>query len=281
MKHSLLFTIPSLALVGSCGLSISACKPQQPVITYKSMEVLTFQPFFSGTHVEPTVKGWEIPDGFDAYTDLLPGAGDYLKDHIDTIEYNGPSQDAYICADLLSKLGKNQIIMFEGHGSFTSLGIQDDPYTYSVMWTGRTWGTQPVLQDDIDEFRIINAEGNEAISMYFIEQYVGDLDGSIVYLGNCFSGREVTFAQTFLNKGAEAVIGNSDTIQVAYNSLIEYTTIKKLGEINKKTKKPYTLYEALEYAKSIYGKTDKEKYSAANGAEPILFGNPNFRLSKN
>ncbi|MCQ3914421.1 MAG: hypothetical protein MJ201_01200 [Mycoplasmoidaceae bacterium] len=137
------------------------------------------------------------------------------------------------------------------------------------------------MQDDIDEFRIINAEGNEAISMYFIEQYVGDLDGSIVYLGNCFSGREVTFAQTFLNKGAEAVIGNSDTIQVAYNSLIEYTTIKKLGEINKKTKKPYTLYEALEYAKSIYGKTDKEKYSAANGAEPILFGNPNFRLSKN
>ncbi len=114
------------------------------------------------------------------------------------------------------------------------------------------------------------------------DKYVGDLTGSIVYLGNCFSGRECTFAQAFLQKGAEAVIGNSHAIQVPYNSLVEYTTITKLGEINPKTHMTYTIYEALEYAKSIYGKNDHEKNPdlAGDPSEPILYGNPNFRIAE-
>lgn len=279
MKRKLFFTIPSLLVLCPCSINMASCHNKE--ISYKTMEVVTFQPFFDQTIAEPTIPGWEIPEGFDKYRDLLKGAGDYLKNHINTIDYD---QDDYsinkrITSDLISKLGKNQIIVFEGHGSFTQISDQD-PKSYSVMWTGPYWGQEPVKQEDIDELRIVNAEGNEAISLHFIEEYCGDLSGSIVYLGNCYSGRDVTFAQAFLNKGAEAVIGNSDTIRVAYNNLIEYTTIKKLGEINKKTDLPYTLYEALEYAKSIYGKNDKEKDEWAAGAEPLLFGNGNFRLSK-
>ena len=103
--------------------------------------------------------------------------------------------------------------------------------------------------------------------------------GSLVYLGNCYSGREVTLAQTFLKLGAEAVIANSHTIQAHYNSCMEYTTIKYLTILNPETNKTYTLYEALCKAKEIYGKTDQDHYQMAAGSEPMIFGNPNFCLS--
>ena len=275
----MLLAVSGLMLLSCSSINMVSCNQK---IAYKQIYIVSFQPFYTEEGPEPSVEGWELPDGFDCYAKLIQGAGDYLTDNIDTIQYKScAKQEEYIQPSSFAKLGKNQIIMFEGHGSFVPI-VEDEPEAYSVMWTGRDWNATPAPeQDDVDELRIVPAETyHEAITLHFVEKYVNDLSGSIVYLGNCYSGREVTFAQAFLNKGAEAVIGNSDTIQVAYNSLMEYTTIKKLGEINPDTNLPYTIYEALEYAKSIYGKNDKEKYPAARGAEPLLFGNPNFRISK-
>lgn len=277
MKRKVSFVLSSLLILSPFSISMTSCHNTQ--IPCKEMEIVSFQPFYT-THDPQPVEGWELPEGFEHFADLVKGAGDYLVDNISSVSYKSYSIDQYINPSSFTKLGKNQIIMFEGHGSFTQISEQD-PLLYSVMWTGHKTDDPAPSPTDVDELRIIETplEKQQAITLYFVEEYAPDLTGSIVYLGNCFSGREVTFAQAFLNKGAEAVIGNSDTIQVAYNSLIEYTTIKKLGEINKDTNKLYTIYEALEYAKSIYGKTDQEKYPIAAGAEPLLFGNPNFRLS--
>lgn len=278
MKRKVSFVLSSLLILSPFSISMTSCHNTQ--IPCKEMEIVSFQPYYTTHDPEIRVPGWELPEGFEHYADLVKGAGDYLANHIDSIEYETCSKEEYINADLLSKMGKNQIIMFEGHGSYMPI-YELDPYCYSVIWTGRDYDEELIKPEDIQEKRIVNADYyHEAITLNFIDEYVGDLTGSIVYLGNCHSGHEVTLAQAFLNKGAEAVIGNSDTIQVAYNSLIEYTTIKKLGEINKDTNKLYTIYEALEYAKSIYGKNDAEKHSSALGAEPLLFGNPNFRISK-
>ena len=228
--------------------------------------------------------GWELPAGYTNYNQLVKGAGDELKGLIPTVTYKAEnvSKDQVLNSELFKKLGKNQIILFEGHGSFEKF-YEDDVEMHSVMWTGRDYQeSEKETNPDYLNYNLIPAGFGgyeEALTSGFIEEYVGDLTGSIVYLGNCFSARETTFAQSFLRKGAAAVIGNTHTTQSAYNSLIEYSTIKFLGEINPETKKTNTLFEAMAKAKQIYGKTDAEKYPAACGSEPTIYGDAYFCLS--
>lgn len=74
-----------------------------------------------------------------------------------------------------------------------------------------------------------------------------------------------------------------------YSSTMAYTTTKLLAECNPKTDECYTLGEALEKAKDLYGKNDgkyrkyldEQKYDSgefSKKAEPILFGDENYRL---
>lgn len=275
MKKNIFLFIAPLVLV-SCGNNTN-----QVTLKYKSYSVVTFQPYFSQVDGEDDPR-WPLPDGFTSYNQLLKGAGDYLKNNIPTITYKDEncSKDQYLNKELFKKLGPNQIILFEGHGSFDKW-YENDTECHSVMWTGRDYKDGDLEDDDHKEFRLVAGDTwNEALTSNFIDEYVGDLTGSIVYLGNCLSGRDCTFAQSFLNKGASAVIGNSHTTMSFYNSCIEYTTIKYLGKINPATQKTYTLYEALSVAKSIYGKNDKERYEAACGSEAFIFGDPYFCLSE-
>lgn len=251
-----------------------------PKITYKELNVVSFQPFYNDP-ISTKVEAWKLPDGIETYNDLIKAGGDSLESNIDTISYKEKdcSKNQVLTKELFSKLGPNQIILFEGHGSFEHFQYGGDQNMHSVMWTGQDFTRGE--DDDVINSRIIKTQENhEALTLYFVEEYVKDLTGSIVYLGNCFSGRECTFAQSFMEKGAVAVIGNSDTTQSAYNNLMEYTTIKKLGEINPDTHLPYTIYEALEFAKGLYGRNDAEKSGFGSGSEPILYGNPNYRIAK-
>ena len=269
MKKQIFLLIPTL-LLSSCG--------GDPQLEYKSFEIRTFQPYFNKVEGGNDNR-WPLPEDFTNYNQLVPGAASYLKDNISTITYNTKSQNEILTSDMFKGFGPNQILLFEGHGSF-SPWYKDDVECHSVMWTGKD--VKQVDEDDEDhkELRLVIADTwNDALTSEFVDYYCGDLTGSLIYLGNCLSGRDVSFAQAFLNKGASAVIGNSHTTQAFYNSCIEYTTIKYLGIINPNTKKTYTLYEALCKAKEIYGKNDKAHEPYACGSEPFIFGDPNFCLS--
>lgn len=257
--------------------------PAPSRVNFKRMDIVTIQPYYEQFKdaEEDVEAGWLKPSGYNSFGDLLTGASNCLTSYSPAFKYVLNSKDEVITKEMFQKLGPNQIIMFEGHGSLANMG-GGDPEQHSVMWTGQLYDTSKEKTDpDYIESNLVNAEGNEALTMSFIEQYVTDLTGSIVYLGNCYSARECTFAQSFLKKGAAAVIGNSHTTQTIYNSLIEYTTIKTLIQINPQTGKLYTIYEALSKAKSIYGKTDAEKKPIACGSEPTIFGNPYFSLDAN
>ena len=270
MKKSVLLLIPCLLLV-SCN--------KTPELEYKVYEVKTFQPYFKQVEGGNDDR-WPLPEGFDNYNKLLEGAGNYLKDNISTITYSKISKDEILTSDMFKDFGPNQIILFEGHGSFSKWD-EYDVECHSVMWTGKDVMYVDKDDDDHQNQRLVIADNwNDAITSNFVDYYCGDLTGSLIYLGNCYSGRDVTFAQSFLNKGAAAVVGNSHTTQALYNSCVEYTTIKYLGIINPETNKTYTLYEALQKAKEIYGKNDKEHEPVAHGSEPFIFGNPNFCLSE-
>lgn len=274
----------SSGITSSVSITTTSSEPQ---IEYKSLDVVTFQPFFS--HIEggeSSVPEWKLPEGYTNYNQLLEGAANELSNKVSSISFDKQkncSKDEVLTSTLFEKLGKNQIILFEGHGSFEKF-YDDDPEMHSVMWTGKKYDESKKDTDpDYLDYNLVPAGYlgyEEALTVNFIEKYVGDLTGSIVYLGNCFSLRETTFADMFIQKGAEAVIGNTLTTQATYNSLMTFKTITTLAEINPQTNKTYTLFEAMELAKTQYGQTDKDKYPVSYGSRPTIFGNPNFTISE-
>jgi hypothetical protein len=126
--------------------------------------------------------------------------------------------------------------------------------------------------------RIIDdsSSGRAMISAKYIEKYCENLDNSFFYLATCQSGMDSTLANAFVNKGAAAVIANTETIYTQYNLLMEYEVAHNLTLINDRTGNYYTLSEALSAAKEKYGRNDLVWYGEnaprSEAATPIIFG---------
>lgn len=96
------------------------------------------------------------------------------------------------------------------------------------------------------------------------------MTNSLVYLAACQSGKDSTLANAFLNKGASAVVANSETILTLYNLTMQYATIYNMCSIKTNTANYHTLSEALSAAKAEYGQNDS-RYGGI-GATPLIFG---------
>ena len=188
-------------------------------------------------------------------------------------------QDNYdmeeVSLDLLKDLSGSQILLWHGHGGWTG-------ETHSFLATGETFSEDRYLEDSsyYEDFQsgrtVLCSDGRVAVTGDFIEEYAGPLDGSLIYLGACQSGFDDSLAEAFLNKGAAAVVANSDTILTAYNTRMMYSTIEGLTLTDAASGEPYSLEQAMAYAASLWGSTDKEQFGGA-GAKPVYFGE-NIRL---
>lgn len=272
MKKKLFILLPMLLLC-SC-----SNEPQVKPIEYKKLDVITFQPFYYQSSTIKSVPQLPLPEGINSYGDLVGDAGNILSNVSDKITYrlDYSTKDVALGHTEFSHLGKDQIIVFEGHGSC----IWMDNDAHSVIWTGNDYNPSKLdTDDDYKENLLVEADYHEAINSYYIEKYCPDITGSIVYLDNCFSARDSTLAKSFLDKGAAAVIGHTTTTQQPYGNTILHETLKNLTLINEATKTTNTIYESLTLAKNKYGKDDSVPFPYASHSEPLLFGNPNWKIS--
>lgn len=173
------------------------------------------------------------------------------------------------------------VVTWHGHGGYV-------PSVGSFMATGELYTDSLYSQyeADISADRIIVSNGRFLITGGFIEKYAGDLSGHFVYMGTCSSSTDMEdgntasaweLASEFNKKGA-VVIGNTGAIQTVYNTRMEAAVYSRLC-VTDENGNYYTLSEALDYAKSIYGNTD------INGTEVKIYPNTetagNFRLYNN
>ena len=173
--------------------------------------------------------------------------------------------------DTIKNFSSNQIIIWHGHGGYKNS-------LHSFLVTGIK--ESDIGQEERDKYNreidkgnlVLCKSGNYAITSKFIDEYCGDLSGSFFYLGTCHSGEDETFANALLNKGAEAVVGNSTTISTIYNLLIQNKTLTNML-LKDENNEYYTLKEALETAKTELGENDNN-YSGSVGANatPLIFG---------
>lgn len=265
--------------------------------TYSSgseINVYTIQPWYTECkgikQEEGETPKWhdlpnDVPSEYKNDGDIIRYAGKKIDETFENCKYDEAkysSKDEKISLETIKKLGPNQIVIWQGHG------VWDYSFEYhSALLTGNKSNLEkmedPEYYLDVCSKRIVFDGEDECITSKYIDHYCGNLENSFIYLGPCESGHDSVLAQSFLDKGARAVIGNTRTIAKRYGDLVQYATITKLTEIDTLTNEKYTLGFALDEAKYKYGETDAKsgKYAGAVGAEPVLFGGSaayNYRL---
>ena len=217
----------------------------------KDLDIYTIQPRLITEEFMPPST---LQDAAQKLTNKFTG---HLK-YSDIYQYKD-----IITTQSVKKFGQSQIILWRGHGSW------DDENKQPIILTGRDF------DETESEPNIIIQDGfYEAITPEYINKYVGDLSGSLIYLNVCESAHNEKLIEAFLKKGAETVIGSTNTLEMNYSNNIQDMSITLLGEINPTTNNYYTMGEALENAKNEYGAIDP-----GSGGKLVLFGNKNYRIA--
>ena len=194
----------------------------------------------------------------------FPNYSFYAEDNMDGGAVTLGTVDAF---------SSRQLILWEGHGGW-------GPLAHSYIVTQERTGLSDVFSDWSlfkswigKEFVIAN--GKKAFTAKYVKKYCGDLRDSVLVFATCNGGRDDRLAKAFLDKGAAAVVAFSDLLAIQYSQEFLDAFLPALTEINKETGNYYTLYEAMEYAKGLAGRTDakyKKDMAFVSPSEALIFG---------
>lgn len=244
----------------------------------QSIQILTYEPFSQWWEtMRPSTK--QGKNGELATDDV----GVDLNIKFENYYFNQNFDDQSVTLDSIQKFSDNQIILWDGHGGF-------DAHNHSYLAIGERLNEREFLLNpvyyvqnlkytaDYLSGRILctSMDDRLAVGSKFFEKYISSMNNSFVYLGACETAKDNTLANVFLNKGAVAVVGNSDTVLTDYTQAMQREICTRMMEVNPSTGRYYTLKEALDYAKTIHGQDD------GYGAEVQIFGGSdaeNYRFS--
>lgn len=237
-----------------------------------SMSIMTLQPYNSEYDTFSKKESREATD--DAAEKIAARLSDYTFDH----NYD----DGDVTLDAIKGLSAGQLTLLHTHGFYTE-------QTGPILWLGEKLTRSQVTsggqyEADYLARRIVTTGDNRVgITSGFITKHCGWMFDSLLYLGACESGKDPRLAQSFLGKGAAAVIANSDTIWRKYNCDMMEDVANGLLTQDFTTKRYYTLKQAMAYAKEKHGENDYQWKPNNDHAPstPTIFGDGDYRLSEN
>ena len=219
-----------------------------------------------------------------------------------TIEY----PDERATPDFFTSIPKKSILIWYGHGAWCPWLV---PFSFNftsrpVLVTNQQYSFEYRL-DHIDDFltgRLGKSEGKTKlvyVAPEYIDKYCGDISGSFICLLSCHSGQNSRLVDSFLKKGAEAVVGFSDTVSAAYGSeFLKYLFYYMANKGDNNDIFYMTLGDADEASKADLGNDDREFWDKVNHiriengeepysrsfpksgpARPVIFGNRDLSLA--
>ena len=223
-----------------------------------AMSVVTMQPCV-GTYSQSLASNMRLPD--NAANAIAAEFSNYSFTSSNNLD------NASVSLSRIKSISSNQVVIWHGHGGYSkslhSFLVTGEEFSWDKwMWDVSYWWD--CVQDRI----VQSSNGRAMITSRYIDKYCGNMNNSLIYLAACQSGKDSTLANAFLNKGAAAVVANSETILTVYNTRMENATLTRMTDVNPSTNNYYTLKEALEAAKRQHGSND----GSANRATPLIFG---------
>lgn len=174
-------------------------------------------------------------------------------------------KDEGVTLDTFNKMGKDQVILWSGHGvptkKCTYLQVQES-YNKILFWIGSPIASTVAL---VRSGMTITSDGFLAVNYKYLEENLPDLSGSFVYLLSCTSGDDYNLCNTFINKGAVSLVAVHNSIDADYGLVMQSSLGALLTKINSKTNNYYTVSEAMMLCYENYG------YDDGKGAFPFVY----------
>lgn len=259
-------------------------------IKFSSGLTMVYQPAETGVNGDGSdvdLTFWVYQPNPDVENSTL---ADYVKETADSLancryieNYTGTG----VSLDIVKTLPNNSVVLWNGHGGY-------GPIVKSFLATGEdfdwaAWFLDLDYYADCVTDRIIGRGTDEqdnlaCVTSKFIDYYCGDLSNSIFFLASCHSAQHDRLANSFLDKGAEAVLGFTDTVYTGYCQEFCCDCLIYMANVNESSGNYYTLSEAFEEVKEIVGTDDlvwasEYGFSKSQRAEPKIIGNGGYRLA--
>lgn len=238
-----------------------------------STAVSTYQPCLSMYDIAVQDRGKKAVDG----------SAENIERIIEDYSFDNNYDNDDITLDVLRSIHANKVVIWHGHGgysnkthSFLELGLKldEEKFLYDPIYYVQNLGyTGEYLSGEL----LFTSDGNIGVGHKFFENNLGSIDGSIIYLGACSSGVDDVLANTFLNKGASSVVGNSGIICTEYNLKSIQTVFSQM--LNKAVSDNHydNLQAAVHYSLDKNGGVCCELHQS----HPVIFGKKDFRLTEN
>ena len=173
----------------------------------------------------------------------------------------------------LKKLTGAKVIIWDGHGGY-------DSEDHSLTWISASYNAMKKSKEFgayCDGERVISDGSGESVltPAFFRDFYQkGDLNGAVIYLGTCLSGRDSVLANALLKNGAGVVFANTFVTQTGYDGKMIKSIFSAMADGK-------TAEKALNIAKKKNGaKGAKSSYDGVKArTEVICFGNGSIKLS--
>lgn len=244
------------------------------IIKLKSGESIAYIPKVEGfdsagsdveidiTTCQPSLRGYDY--ALDCM-DLPDKAARTLTDTFDNTSFNRDYDNWEVDLDAIDSFSKNEIVIWHGHGGYSKK-------LHSFLVTGEQHYPEHSRSFDtyVEDGIVFSTDDDVMITSRYIKKNCGDLSGSLFYLGACESGDDKELANSFINKGAQAVVVNKFSILTEYNLKIQNKIISNLSRFDENTNNFYSLNDAIVKAKSQVGYSDKEY--GGDGAFPYIVG---------
>ena len=191
--------------------------------------------------------------GFD-YTSYQDAAK-YTDEQLENVYYKSENKNDEVTLDLINSLHKDQIILFDTHGGYSLLL---GPY----ITTGQQFKVSNALSEDAIKGRIVIAgsekitDNRVAFTSNYVKEYIPRLDHSMVYLGACYSFKDFRLVNSFKEKGAEAVLGYTESVSVSYDKKMIRSIMECMSTYYNRFDDYGYIAFALAYARECNGDDD-------------------------
>lgn len=189
--------------------------------------------------------------------------------------------DSQVTVETMKSLDNYKLTLIDSHGTLSNITnsawniLDTDPYiltgeeyTAYGMWSSADWQAGRIV---VCGTSIFYGKGYVAVGAKFFDRYYnyGDLDGSMFFLGTCYSTKNDSIANVLIEKGAEVVYGYSDPVYTTYCNATLFETV-----INCMLLSESTANDAFTEAKRIYGETDPYN----SNCEYKMYGNADYKI---
>lgn len=160
-------------------------------------------------------------------------------------------------------LSEYKIVIWEGHGGYAS-------DVHSVLVTSELDSSYAesykYAEDMADGSLILAGTGyiqKYALTSKFFDKYLEEMDDTLVFLGGCYTAKDRILADSFLNKGAVAVVGYSASVSMIYEMMTRANFFYALSRDDITLE---TIKQSVEYAwthvglQDPWGKEEAEMY---------------------